>query len=132
MNSNSPKKKFIVVGLGSIGKTHLRILNSFGVDVIVVDNNIEVKNFLNSSKEYGSFNFYLDLNHLPNSLDVKFAVISNWGPDHVKSISTLLQLGVKKFIVEKPVASTLNSLYELRSMVERRDLEIVTNMPLSY
>jgi len=132
MNSNSPKRKFIIVGLGSIGKNHLRILNSFGVETLVVDSDIEVKSFLDSSKEYDSINYYRDLNHLPNSLDVNFAVISNWGPDHVKSISTLLQLGIKKFIVEKPLASTLDSLYKLRSKAEKRDLDLVTNMPLSY
>ena len=72
----------LLVGLGSIGKTHLSYLTkNYGI-IHVIDNDQEV--FKNSIPELSKIKCYTNIKEfLSRSVTPDLVVIANWGPDHL-------------------------------------------------
>ena len=108
----------LVVGLGSIGKKHIRALEDLGVEATVYA--------LRSSEEsepYQHVQSISSLEQLPGTID--FAIVSNPAPLHLQTIEELLPLGCPLFI-EKPLALTLDRVEEVIRAIE--DANITTYM----
>ena len=122
---------FLIVGLGSIGSTHLKYVMKTTNKFAIVDPNLESHKLVADPMLEASRECYLNIDDIPPGHSFDIAIISNWGPDHYQSILQLKLRGIKKFIVEKPLVSKLDDLNKLRKMVKNQEIQIVVNMPLS-
>lgn len=88
--------KVCVIGLGSIGKRHARLLKDKGVDVYAV-----------SSKKHDSINHYLSLSSFLNDHpECKHVIVSNITSAHLSTLNELKKLNFKgRVLVEKPLFS---------------------------
>lgn len=121
----------LLVGLGSIGKTHLSYLTKNYRIIHVVDNNQEV--FKNLTPELAKIKCYTNIEEfLSRSVTPDLVVIANWGPDHFYYFQIFEELGVKKFIIEKPLVSKFQDLEKIKTSREENDLTIYMNTPWVY
>jgi predicted dehydrogenase len=122
--------KSLLIGFGSIGRRHLRELSSRSREVIIYD----FKNsFPEIIQEVGNATFYSDWNTLTNDhKSIDLAVISTWGPNHLTQLRNVTGLGVKSVLIEKPLASSLQDLKEIESIVEENGLRIFENFHFRY
>lgn len=115
----------ILVGNGSVGKRHLVHLKAVASSISVIDPN--PSNLVDSSANVAKFISIEDLNKsLVQSADYfgedDFAIVSNWGPDHLRATSSLVSMGMKRFLVEKPLASSLRQLSQYENLVSKNVL----------
>ena len=121
----------LIVGLGSIGKTHLKYILKFAGKIVVVDPKPQTLDYIQAIESPVPMEWYRSIELVPKGELIEFAVISNWGPDHFSLIQEVAKLGVKYFLVEKPLVSKLHDLEELKRASLKGELKIITNMPIS-
>jgi hypothetical protein len=122
----------LLIGHGSIGKFHLEKLVKLVkiIDVVEpLETNRSLKNPLPPTCEV---NFYNELSELPNKNFYEFAVIANWGPDHVTTILSLFRRGITNFLVEKPLCDSLRDLKIIEDLVSERKIKIISHYQWSY
>ena len=123
----------MLIGLGSIGKTHLKYLMRNFSNIIIIDTK---KNVISENLDLiGNHKFqYLEslreFKFEENS--VKHAVIANWGPDHFSTFNELTKMGVVNYIIEKPLAVSFKDLDKLRKFKNKLNLKIITNFQWSH
>ena len=122
---------FLLIGLGSIGKTHLRNILGYSGGVSVIDPNPDVFRYLQEQNLTSRVEYYSNFENYKPTENPEIGIVANWGPDHFSAIKNLIALGVKKLLIEKPLVSKLEDLDELKELVLDSDLKIITNMPLS-
>lgn len=125
--------KVILIGCGSIGRHHLQKLSQYFDQIIVVDpraHDLSRELSLIRTKT-GSCRItflenlsLLDVSELPAS-----ALVSNWGPDHVESVASLMAKGVRRFAVEKPLADSLEEIQTVEQWVSEGKIDFIMNMP---
>ncbi len=123
--------KAILVGLGSIGKTHLKVMSALNLEhLIVVDidqkRRVELEGYLNP------VSFFESLPEVKEQNGNRFAVIANWGPDHFSFVSRLMDSGIRNFIVEKPLVSRLKDVEHLRKLLSKNRIKIASCFPLNH
>ena len=122
---------FLLIGLGSIGKTHLRHILGYSGGVSVIDPNSDVFKYLQVQNLTSRVEYFSNFESYKPSESPEIGIVANWGPDHFAAIKDLIKLGVKKLLIEKPLVSKLEDLYELKDLVSDIDVKIISNMPLS-
>jgi len=130
MDSRS-EGSFLICGLGSIGKVHLEKIIEYSESVHVVDPNQDTLKYLRSNPKYAKVKWTQELRHLNTPLRNYIVVVSNWGPDHLKVIETTMTMGATRFVVEKPLVSSLEALVRLRELSSSERIRFVTNLPFS-
>ena len=92
-----------VVGYGSIGTRHARILDDLGHDVFVV-----------SRRDESPFMTYRDLQQLLNSRHIDYLVIATPTGSHHQDLTTVSACGFRgRLLVEKPLLATTEPLPRL-------------------
>ncbi len=119
----------LIVGLGSIGKSHLSKSLKLTKSILVVDPNPEVKEYIQNLQDNLNIEYYDHINQIPYTHLITLAIISNWGPDHFNSIVELMDLGISSFIVEKPVTSKISDLLILKQKIFDKEINVGINMP---
>jgi predicted dehydrogenase len=122
---------FVLIGLGSIGKTHLKYILANSCNVVVIDPDPSVMRYLESQNLTSKVESFSSLESYQPKEKPEIAVIANWGPDHFPAIQKLKILGATHLLVEKPLASKLQDLEELKKIHSHGDLKVITNMPIS-
>jgi predicted dehydrogenase len=119
----------LVLGYGSIGKRHVQYLNLICDLIDIVDLNDKTHDDLKNQH----LNFHRSLNSFSSKVNLNsVAVISNWGPDHLDSLKECITLGFKNIVLEKPMVSSLNNLFELKSLVYEHKLKVAVNQGWHY
>jgi predicted dehydrogenase len=122
----------IVIGCGSIGKKHAQYLSKICDNLILVD---PIFNKTSSTIKVSSVNSYThtSINEVKiNFNEEDIAVVSNWGPDHFKSIKEIVVKGIKKIVLEKPCVDSLEEIDQLRSFALKNQLQISVNQGWFY
>ena len=109
----------LLIGCGSVGKKHLAFLISFGYQVFVVDPNINPSEFKYTPDQAI---FFKRFDHAKTEFNERskraqnnlIGVVANWGPDHMTTIKALVEIGINKLLIEKPLVSRLSDLQELQ------------------
>ena len=60
------------------------------------------------------------------------AVVASWGPHHFAAFSHLVAIGVRRIFVEKPVATSLAQLNEMRRICELQEVSLTAGLHLRY
>lgn len=134
MNFNlalSPNKA-ILIGAGSIGMKHLKILSEMFETVIVVDPNNNVAKDIQNFSNCNSIIYLSKLAQLETLVKIDLAVISNWGPDHFSTFIELVSKGVKNFIIEKPLTDSFYELDKMQKIINLKKLNVRTCLPIMY
>jgi hypothetical protein len=66
-----------------------------------------------------------DIGWIPSETDL--AIIANWGPDHFEAIKQANNLGFKRIVLEKPMTSSLGTLFELKEYINSNNLIVAVN-----
>lgn len=110
-----------VIGIGSMGKNHLRVYSEMNQEIVgIADINIEKGNFL--AKKYNTkfFRDYREL--LKKDLDaVSIAVPTTL---HKKVALDCMEKGIN-ILIEKPIADTLRNALEIKAKAEKEDLKVM-------
>jgi len=103
-------KQVLIVGYGSIGKRYgQHLLNKSDVTVSVVEPALSAQEHAISL----GFITYPKLNHEAFQTKYDYAIVSNWGPDHVHTTNLLIENSIKRITIEKPFCNNLLAGKEL-------------------
>ena len=122
---------FVIVGHGSIGgkfKDNLKERGFANKSINIVDKNKSILNKL-SKEGYNCFESIKDIN---KNLEIKYGIVSNWGPDHIRSSYELFQIGCKRLIIEKPVSNKINDLDNFAKTVNKNNLFVTVHHHWKY
>ena len=129
-------EKFILIGVGSIGRRHLDVLKKLDRPTICVDKNDKLSKKYNTERYPNIIGFYKNINQakIKNLKEKKSftIIISTLGPTHLSFLDRLSSYGFKNFIIEKPVATSIFEIYKFRSLVNTRKLKIRLNLTFRY
>lgn len=106
--------KILIVGLGSIGKKHVKAIKSLQpqTEIFALRSRVDAEDYPNVTNIY-------KIDHISN-INVDFAIISNPTSEHKKTINELTQFGFPLFI-EKPIFSSLE-IGDMVHMVTRKKI----------
>ena len=125
-------KTLLLIGMGSIGATHLQKASKIFKKITIVDIDeskrlkvLELGNLLEIETTYLE-----SLNQLNQKSSFDLIVIANWGPDHVSTYKQISGLS-ENFLIEKPLTSKISDLQFLREEVSKGKV-IITNLQWNY
>lgn len=114
----------VIVGHGSIGTKFKDELRKRGLpksSIFIVDNNLDLLNKL-KKEGYSCFSKIKEIDVFSDKEKIEYAIISNWGPDHINSANQILKFGCKRFIIEKPVSSKLEELILFERVIKEKSI----------
>ena len=125
----------LVVGIGSVGRRHAAVMAKRYEQLFVVDSSPAA---LGWAKENLSCRLHLgsSIDEVASEVrahaDSTTAVIASWGPAHYEHFVALSELGVRRIFCEKPVATSLRQLSDMRAICERNDIKMTAGLHLRY
>ena len=124
----------IIIGYGSIGKRHAKIMNEIVPKIIIIDNSKEKRE--NAKSDYPNAMVYERIKDIKNwgevTLGQAYSVISTLGPSHHKIFNLLADNGIKKILCEKPMASSVNNAYQMHLRAKADGISLVLNHYIRY
>ena len=125
----------LLIGYGSIGKRHLQQLERRCERVFVIDPFLPTPVQINQKTQF--FRSFVDFREAITSADNSssipdVAVIANWGPDHFTTVVELQKFGIRKFLIEKPLASRYSDLGKLESKISNDEIQVWSNFHLRF
>lgn len=119
--------KILLIGLGSIGKRHLRNILSLGyTDIAVVSRNGMLPEEFSQCNAYTSTETAIEQNKFDK------AVVCLPTSLHVTALLTLLKAGIKNIYLEKPVSHNYDNVEELLQLIQQADAKIFVGYDLHY
>lgn len=114
--------KVVVVGTGSFGKNHVRVLSELGALAGVIDVNEAV------AKQFAQL-YRVPWSTTPKDFDfsgVGGAVISTPTTTHLEIAKELISKGIQYLFIEKPVVTDVKEGLELKEIVEKRGTRLMS------
>lgn len=121
----------VIVGFGSIGKKHLEQHLRYSTQISIVDPRKIAPNEISEAQKIANVECYSKISEIPKNIKFEYATIANWGPDHLATIKSLLNIGIHKYILEKPAVDSLEEIEQLRSIRDTHSLKILSHFQLS-
>lgn len=124
----------IVIGVGSVGKLHALALDKICENIILIDPNTEVESWSKDNLQ-SKITYYKSTKELKNAVTDKFsyvAVIANLGPSHYKTFCYLTELGIKKIVCEKPLASSLHHIRKIKKLANKHNIRLIVGITRRY
>ena len=119
----------ILVGAGSIGKRHAKILVERYRRLVIVDPNADSRQWA-SDNLAGSVETYGDLSDGLRAVDgaLSTAVVATLGPLHRDNVSRLIGHGIRRIYCEKPLASSVADGYFLADLSATSGTRLVVGL----
>ena len=102
-------EKILVIGLGSIGTRHFKNLKALGFQDIVL-----VSSKLSKPKEWEGHEVFLKLEQALQAHLYTHAFVCSPTASHVSQLEELVQAGVSKIYLEKPISHNLDDLEQFK------------------
>ena len=121
-------ERIALVGLGSIGRRHLRLLNQLrpDLDVILVRSG-QGSRWPEEALAIGSVNTIGEA----LALNIDAAIISSPAPYHVNQAIKLLEAGIP-LLIEKPLSNNLDKTSLLKALAENTGVPVLVGYVLRY
>ncbi len=122
-------KTILIVGLGSIGRRHIGVIQSIFPDInIVVLRHDQCKN--NDIKALGLYRCVTSINEAI-ALNPQAAIISNPASKHVEVAKILAKKGIS-LLIEKPISDSLKGVQELIDICHKNRSVLMTGYNLRF
>lgn len=122
----------VLVGHGSIGSSYKDVIvknfNQFN-EFYIIDKNT---NLVNELIERGFKSFESIENLKKEGISCSHGIIANWGPDHISSANSLIDIGCKRIIIEKPISSRLDELQIFKKRCEDENIFVTVHHHWNY
>ncbi len=107
---NRPSTSAVLIGFGSIGHLHARLLQKRYNNFAVVDIDSQARSQAYEMYPNAIISSSLkELNSRSWDWPKTIAVIATWGPNHAETFTELVSYGVKYILCEKPLADSIKS-----------------------
>jgi predicted dehydrogenase len=116
----------VLVGYGSIGRAHARVLSERCAALVVVDGKEEARAAVAADHPGASVVPTLD-DLGERRLDEAVAVIATWGPSHAELFDRLVDAGCRHVLCEKPLADSLASAEAMVARAHADDVALGVN-----
>jgi predicted dehydrogenase len=125
----------LIVGVGSVGKRHAKVMASRFDRLFVIDTNeaalqwatSELQTDLRCAKSLKALEEEIRLCAATTS-----AVIATWGPSHFDDFSQIVALGVRRVFCEKPLATSLAQIQSMRKLCVEQNVAFTGGLHLRY
>ena len=120
-------RKILIIGLGSIGKRHLKNIISLGYENITL---IRRKNI--SIKEFPNFKIYTSIADAckVNSFDT--AIIATPTSNHFKDFLEISKYKIKNVYIEKPISFSIEEAKKIEEITNKLNLNVVIGFDLHF
>lgn len=112
----------LIIGYGSIGKYYGDYLKKFlnKYIIVVVDINEELEEIALSH----NFLFFKDINSaFSTKFKFDYAIVCNWGPDHLKTTRILIEKGINKITIEKPFCNDIEEGKLVNNLLKEKKIK---------
>jgi predicted dehydrogenase len=123
----------LVVGYGSIGRRHARVLAGMTSRLAIVNRRDTVR--LQAIRDHPQAQVVPDLESLDRTdfpWSVALAVIATWGPSHAEYFHRLADRGVRRILCEKPMATSVRDAFTIVARAEREGISLGVNHCLRF
>ena len=126
-------RTIVIVGCGSIGRRHLEHVRNFATKIIIIDP-VFPEQLLDKTVQDPLIEWHSELETISSLefMDVDIGVVANWGPDHFNTIKTLIEFGITRIVLEKPMVCSIANLDSLLNIVQEKKIHIVVNQGWHY
>ena len=124
------KTKIGLIGLGYIGKIHLRNCSKLeSVELLAVSD--VSKNALNDAKKAGVKQTYADYEHLLKNPEIEAVIIALPTHLHFESATKAAEAG-KHILLEKPIAKNVAEAREIVAAAQKNSVKLMIGYPLRF
>ena len=123
----------LIIGYGSIGNRHARILGALTPSLAIVNRREDVR--ARALRDHPSARVVERLEDLDRSnfpWESTLAVIATWGPSHAEFFHKLADRGVRHILCEKPMASSVAAACDMKIRAERENIVLGVNQCMRY
>lgn len=132
---SNPELIGLLVGAGSVGKHHARVMSRRYQQLIVVDPALTVESWMKENLKQGDV-YYSDLESaitaLGDSARNVTAVIANLAPDHSSTFHRLADCGIKRIICEKPMSDSIALAMQMTERAKSDGIRLTVGFPRRF
>ena len=121
----------LLVGVGSMGKRHAKILIQKYTQVIVVDPNLAIGEWVKIElRDQDRYFQTLEsaLTEVAKTSSQITAIIATQGPSHFPIFNQLVDAGVRRILCEKPLANSIDHAQQMVDRAERENVRLSVGM----
>ena len=132
---SNPKLIGVLVGAGSVGKHHARVMSRRYHKLIVVDPASTVEAWMKENLKPGD-DYYNNLESaisgIGDSIGSVTAVIANLAPDHCSTFHSLADCGIQKIVCEKPFSDSIALAAQMRDRAKSDGIRLTVGFPRRF
>lgn len=123
----------VLIGFGSIGRRHAKVLYQNGHDLVILDYQESVRE--EARNTYPDAKVVANIDDISkNDIESKESagIIATWAPTHGEYFNSLADMGLKRILCEKPLANSLATAYAMCDRAEAEDIRLIVNHKFRY
>lgn len=132
---SNPELIGLLVGAGSVGKHHARVMSRRYHQLIVVDPASTVEAWMKENLKPGDV-YYNNLNSaisaIGNHAENVTAVIANLAPDHCSTFHRLADCGIQKIVCEKPMSDSIALATQMTNRAKSDGIRLTVGFPRRF
>ena len=122
----------VVVGYGSVGSTHARLLAALGMPLAIVEAKPDARTRAQVAHPEATVAARLEDLDASLAWRAALAVIATWGPSHAAVFGALADRGVRRILGEKPLAASIADAEAMVARAARDGIVLASNHYLRY
>ena len=132
---SNPELIGLLVGAGSVGKHHARVMSQRYSQLIVVDPASTVETWMKENLKPGDV-YYNNLDSAVSAIGDRAknvtAVIANLAPDHSATFHRLADCGIRKIVCEKPMSDSIALATQMTDRAKADGIRLTVGFPRRF
>ena len=132
---SNPELIGLLVGAGSVGKHHARVMSRRYHQLIVVDPSSTVEAWMKENLKPGDV-YYNNLDSAVSAIGDRAenvtAVIANLAPDHCSTFHRLADCGIRKIVCEKPMSDSIALATQMSDRAKSDGIHLTVGFPRRF